>query len=86
MNKRETLVHAIVWDIVERPIRSGKPTKKYINECALRGLPLPHAQVKIEAVGVGDAWNRLESLYNAKLKNAQVQWPMQVNDGKQREN
>ena len=83
---KEALVHAMVWDIVERPLRSGKPTKKYINECALRGLPLPHAHVKIEAIDVNDAWKLVELLYSAKLKNAQVQWPMQVNDGKQREN
>ena len=82
---KEALVHAMVWDIVERPLRSGKPTKKYINECALRGLPLPHARVKIEAIDVNDAWKLVESLYGAKLKNAQVQWPMQLNDGKQRE-
>lgn len=82
---KEALVHAMVWDIVERPLRSGKPTKKYINECLLRGLPLPHARFKIEATDIDDAWKFVESLYGAKLKNAQVQWPMQLNDGKKRE-
>lgn len=79
METTEFLVHAIIWDIVDRPLRSGKPTKKYINECASRGLPLPHARIKIEAVDAADAISLIESLYGAKTKNAQAQGPMILN-------
>ena len=72
----EYLIHAIYWDIVKTPRRNNKPTKKYIDECASRGLPLPHTRVHINAESPIDAIKKLEEMYNTKTKWASAQGPM----------
>ena len=79
-NMTEYLMHAIYWDIgVKRCWHNAKPTKKYINECARLGLPLPHARVTITAESVQEAFAKLEQTYGYKTKNCQAQSPMQLN-------
>lgn len=75
----ECLVHAIIWDIIKRPYNGGKFSKRYIDECNRLNLPLFDARIKIEANSVEEAWKIMEARYNAKLKNAQCQWPMRLN-------
>lgn len=76
----EYLMHAIYWDLgIKHCWYNAKPTKKYINECALRGLPLPHSRIKIMAKSPQDAFNKLEDLYGYKTKNCQAQGPMHLN-------
>ena len=75
----EYLMHAIYWDLGIITRRNNKPTKKYINECASLGLPLPHARIKIMAESPQDAFAKLEEVYGYKTKNCQAQGPMQLN-------
>lgn len=73
------LAHAIIWDIVKRPYYRDKVTKRYIDECTSRGLPLHFARIRIEAKDINEAWDKLSQMYNTPLKSVQFQGEMRLN-------
>lgn len=62
-------VYNMVWDIMKRPTYKGLATRKYIEECVRRDLPLPLAVREITASNDTEVKCILEQMVGEKLRS-----------------
>lgn len=62
-------IYNMVWDIVKRPTYGGLATRKYIEECVRRDLPLPIATHEITASNETEAKLIIEQMVGEKLRS-----------------
>lgn len=62
-------IYNMVWDIMKRPTYKGLATRKYIEECVRRDLPLPIALREVRASNDTEAKLIIEQMAGEKLRS-----------------